>query len=216
MNKIDLPVESGHGDPFHLTDTTERHLVYEKKENGGIFVRFSVSDRGRWSGNERSATCLTTIAYRSCFCPSERLIVGFAFLYVYMVVRALLVWAGRGSYDIKRLPKSDQLFMDGFVTLYRWILTTKTAPKHRRASAWTNHGISIPPTFCCSSASGLCHRASRNTKILALRILTEIDLNPANLYRNTFIELTWSFEQRNPPYRILSDRGANVKKVSTR
>ena len=47
MNKIDLPVESGHGDPFHLADTTERHLVYEKTKNGGIFVGFSVPDRGR-------------------------------------------------------------------------------------------------------------------------------------------------------------------------
>src|SRR5659263_334857 len=27
MNKIDLPIESRHGDPFHLADTTERHLV---------------------------------------------------------------------------------------------------------------------------------------------------------------------------------------------
>jgi hypothetical protein len=25
--------------------------------------------------------------------------------------------------------------MDGFVTLYRWILAAKTAPKHGRASA---------------------------------------------------------------------------------
>jgi hypothetical protein len=25
--------------------------------------------------------------------------------------------------------------MDGFVTLYRWILAAKTAPKHRRAPA---------------------------------------------------------------------------------
>jgi hypothetical protein len=47
MNEIDLPVESGHGDPFHLADTTERHLVDEKTENSGIFVGFSVPDRGR-------------------------------------------------------------------------------------------------------------------------------------------------------------------------
>jgi hypothetical protein len=58
-----------------------------------------------------------------------------AFLYIYMVVRAVLLRAGRDSYGIKRLPKADQLFMDGFVTLYRWILAAKTAPKHRRASA---------------------------------------------------------------------------------
>ncbi|MGZ6210399.1 MAG: hypothetical protein ACXWL9_09665, partial [Syntrophales bacterium] len=30
MNKIDLPIESRHADLFHLTDTTERHLVDEK------------------------------------------------------------------------------------------------------------------------------------------------------------------------------------------
>jgi hypothetical protein len=47
MNKIDLPVESGHGDPFYLADTTERHLVYEKTEYSGIFVGFAVPDRGR-------------------------------------------------------------------------------------------------------------------------------------------------------------------------
>jgi hypothetical protein len=46
MDKIDLPVKRGHGDPFHLADTTERHLVDEKTENGGILVRFSVPDRG--------------------------------------------------------------------------------------------------------------------------------------------------------------------------
>jgi len=47
MNKIDLPVESGHGDPFHLADTTERHFVDEKTENSGIFVGLSVPDRRR-------------------------------------------------------------------------------------------------------------------------------------------------------------------------
>jgi hypothetical protein len=63
------------------------------------------------------------------------MIVSLAFLSIYMVVRAVLVWAGRDSYGIKRLPKAAQLFMDGFVTLYRWILAAKTAPKHGRASA---------------------------------------------------------------------------------
>jgi hypothetical protein len=58
-----------------------------------------------------------------------------AFLYIYTVVRAVLVWAARENYGIKRLPKAAQLFMDGFVTLYRWILAAKTAPKHGRASA---------------------------------------------------------------------------------
>jgi hypothetical protein len=46
MNKIDLPIESRHGDPFHLADTTEWHLVDEKTENCSIFVGFSVPDRG--------------------------------------------------------------------------------------------------------------------------------------------------------------------------
>jgi hypothetical protein len=46
-----------------------------------------------------------------------------------------MVWAGQDGYGIKRLPKTAQLFMDGFVTLYRWILAAKTAPKHRRAPA---------------------------------------------------------------------------------
>jgi len=46
VDKIDLPVEGGHGDPFHLADTTERHLVDEKTENSRIFVGFSVPDRG--------------------------------------------------------------------------------------------------------------------------------------------------------------------------
>jgi hypothetical protein len=47
MYEIDLPVERGHGDPFHLADTTERHLVDEKTENSSILVGFSVPDRGR-------------------------------------------------------------------------------------------------------------------------------------------------------------------------
>lgn len=199
MNKIDLPVESGHGDPFYLTDTTERHLVDEKTENSGIFVGFSVPDRGRWSGNECSAACLATIAYRSCFCPSEGLIVSLAFLYIYMVVRAVLVWASRVSYGTKRLPKSNQLFMDGFVAFYRWILAAKTAPKHGRTSAWTHYAISIPTTFHCSSASGLSFCARRNTEILALWILTEVDLNRTDFHRDTFIELIWSFEQKKIP-----------------
>jgi hypothetical protein len=47
MKKIDLPVKSGHSDPFQLTNTTERHLVDKKTENSGIFMGFSVPDRGR-------------------------------------------------------------------------------------------------------------------------------------------------------------------------
>lgn len=140
----------------------------------------------------------------------------FAFLSIYMVVRAVLVWARRDSYGIKRLPKAGQLFMDGFVAFDRWILAAKTAPKHGRASARTNYGITISPGFRCPWASGLSHRASRNAEILTLRILTEIDLNRADLYRYTFIELAWSFEQRNPPIRFLPDRGINVKRFSTR
>jgi len=41
-----------------------------------------------------------------------------------------------------------------------------------------------------------------NTKILALWILTEVDLNPTDFYRDTFIELVWSFDQKNPPTRF--------------
>lgn len=47
MDKIDLPVQSGHRDSFHLADTTEGHLVDEKTENSGIFMGFSVPDGGR-------------------------------------------------------------------------------------------------------------------------------------------------------------------------
>jgi len=88
--------------------------------------------------------------------------------------------------------------MDGLVTLDRWILAAKTAPKHGCASARTNYPISIPTTFPGSSASGLPYRASWYAEILALWILAEIDLNRADLYRHTFIELGWSFEQKIP------------------
>jgi hypothetical protein len=47
MNKIDLPVECGHGDPLHLADTAEGYLIDEKTENSSIFVGFSVPDRRR-------------------------------------------------------------------------------------------------------------------------------------------------------------------------
>jgi hypothetical protein len=134
MNKIDLPIESRHADSFHLANATEGHLV-EKTENNSIFVGLSVPDRRRRSGNECSAARLATIAYRACFCPSEQVIVSLALLCIYMVVRTVLVWAGQDSYGIKRLPKAAQLFMDGFVTLYRWILAAKTAPKHGCAPA---------------------------------------------------------------------------------
>jgi hypothetical protein len=135
MNKIDLPIESRHADSFNLANATERYLVDEKAENNSIFVGLSVPDRRRRSGNECSAARLATIAYRSCFCPSERVIVSLALLCVYIVVRAVLVWAAQDSYRIKWLPKTAQFFMNGFVTLYRWILAAKTAPKHGRASA---------------------------------------------------------------------------------
>ena len=46
MNKIDLPVECGHGDPLHLADTAEGYLIDEKTECCGIFVGLSVSDGG--------------------------------------------------------------------------------------------------------------------------------------------------------------------------
>lgn len=64
-------------------------------------------------------------------------------------------------------------------------------------SAWTNYAISIPVTFLCSLPSGLSLRARRNTKIPALWILTEVNLNRADFHRHTFIKLVWSFEQRN-------------------
>jgi hypothetical protein len=128
MNKIYLPIESRHGDPFNLADTTERHLVDEKAENSGILVWFSMPDRGRRSDNESSAARLATIAYRSCLCPSKRVVVGLTFHCIYMMVQAVLIWAGWDSYGIKRLPKATQLFMDSLVTLYRWILAAKTAP----------------------------------------------------------------------------------------
>ena len=68
-----------------------------------------------------------------------------------------------------------------------------------------------PTTFRCPSASGLSLCARRNTEILALRILAEIDLNLADLHRNTFIELVWSFEQRNPPTRFYSIGGQMLR-----
>jgi hypothetical protein len=46
INEIDLPVECGHGDPLHLADTAEGYLIDEKAENGGIFMRFSISAGG--------------------------------------------------------------------------------------------------------------------------------------------------------------------------
>jgi hypothetical protein len=52
-----------------------------------------------------------------------------------MVVWTVLVRATCNGYIIKRLPKAAQLFMDGFVTFYRWVLPAKTAPQHGRASA---------------------------------------------------------------------------------
>jgi hypothetical protein len=37
---------------------------------------------------------------------------------------------------------------------------------------------------------------------MALWILAEINLNRTDFYRDTFIELIWSFEQKNPPIRF--------------
>jgi hypothetical protein len=93
MNKIDLPIKSRHGNPFHLADTTEWNLVDEKTENSCIFVGSSVPDRRRRNGNECPAARLATIAYRSCFCSSEQVVVCLAFLNAYMVIGAVLVWA---------------------------------------------------------------------------------------------------------------------------
>ena len=44
MNKIDLPVERGHGDPLYLADTAEGYFIDEKTEGRDIFMRLSVSD----------------------------------------------------------------------------------------------------------------------------------------------------------------------------
>jgi hypothetical protein len=64
--------------------------------------------------------------------------------------------------------------------------------------------------FRCSLPSGLSLCARRNTEILALWILTEVDLNRTDFYRDTFIELGWFFEQKKSPYQILPRRGINV------
>ena len=45
--------------------------------------------------------------------------------------------------------------------------------------------------------------------------LQATNLNRADLYRDTFIELVWSFGPKSP-YHILPDRETNVKKFSTR
>jgi len=70
--------------------------------------------------------------------------------------------------------------------------------------AWVCLGLNQPrykyPTmFSGSSAPGLSCRARGYAEILALRILAEIDLNRADLYRHTFIKLVWSFEQKKSP-----------------
>ena len=44
-----------------------------------------------------------------------------------------------------------------------------------------------------------------------MRILAEVDLNHADFYRDTFIKLVWSFDQKKSPYQILPHRGINVK-----
>jgi hypothetical protein len=46
MNKINLPVECGHGDPLYLADTAEGYLIDKKTEGRGIFMGLSVSDGG--------------------------------------------------------------------------------------------------------------------------------------------------------------------------
>jgi hypothetical protein len=38
------------------------------------------------------------------------------------------------SFGIEGLPKAAQFFVDGFIALYRRILSAKTAVKHGRAS----------------------------------------------------------------------------------
>jgi hypothetical protein len=46
MNKIDLPVECGHGDSLYLADTAEGYLIDEKAKGRGIFMGLSVSGGG--------------------------------------------------------------------------------------------------------------------------------------------------------------------------
>ena len=106
--------------------------------------------------------------------------------------------------------------MNGFVAFYRWILATKTAPKHGRAPARTNYAIGIPAALRCALTSGLSFCACRNTKIMALWILAEINLSRADFYRDTIIELIWSSEQKKSSYQILPGRRTNVKYFSTR
>jgi hypothetical protein len=47
----------------------------------------------------------------------------------------------------------------------------------------------------------------RNSEILALRVLAEVDLNRTNFYCDTCIKLTGSLEYKKYPYQILLDRG---------
>lgn len=79
--------------------------------------------------------------------------------------------------------------MNGFVTLYCWILAAKTAVKHRGATARAGYAIRISTTSRCSLASGLLFRARWHAEILAMRVLTEVDLDLADFNRNAFIEL---------------------------
>jgi hypothetical protein len=58
-----------------------------------------------------------------------------------------------------------------------------------------------PPRSAAPRPLG-CLAVLAGMPILALRILAEIDLNRADLYRDTFIELVWCFGQRNPPTRF--------------
>ncbi len=44
----------------------------------------------------------------------------------------------------------------------------------------------------------------------------EVDLDPVNFYRNTFIKMVWSFDQRNPPIRFYLIGGYMFNYFSTR
>jgi hypothetical protein len=167
-----------------------RSLNVLKKNEKGLLTEYQQSF-SFWKKSSGTGRCFTDWKTLSSF----------------VVVRAVLVWSSRGSYGIKRLPKAAQLFMDGFVTLYRWILAAKTAPKHGRASSWTNYAISIPTTFRCSSASGLSYRACGFLQKLTWIVPTSIGTRSSNWFGPLSIEI---------PYQILPDRGTNVKKFSTR
>ena len=66
----------------------------------------------------------------------------------------------------------------------------------------------ILPFASPSRIAGVCLFLPTSTK----RILAEIDLNRADLYRNTFSELVWSFGQKNHPTRLYPIGGQMLRR----